>query len=502
MRTGEARSLRQIEMPSALRKVLVLNPCSKLTKNVVRDIIYGCWCAGRRIGGATTPPFEQLLIATILQAAGYETRFIDASAERMSIEDVKAVVDEYRVVISSTSSMTIGEDAAYLAELKRVNPALITILYGSHATFMPKHTLGKDGVDIAIQRDPTNVIEELVTSIIEGQEWQSLVGVAYCNSQGDVVVNESSNGRAKDKNFNTLPMIDTDFLPENVDYFNPLVRRLPYITVSSSAGCPALCEFCTAPFFHGTKLRMRTAENTVDEMAHFVSKGFKEIYFRDETFTASRKRVVDICHLILEQGLDVTWICNARIGTLDEELLQLMMRAGCHTIKIGVESGNQKILDRVVKGIRVEDTVSTFKILNKVGMKSHGHFMLGMPGETMETACDTIEFARKICPTTATFGVCEPYPGTPLYDEVVKKAPELRDGSDIDLKKLHVTGSFNHYYCDLNNEQLTKLIKQAYRRFYFNFPYIKRTVKSLRSKHELRNAMIAATNLFRFSYLD
>ncbi len=478
-------------------RVLVLNPASELTGNVVRDVLYGCWCGGKRIGGGTVMPFEQLLVATVLKEDGHQVRFLDAAAELMPPARVSALAPEYDLVVISTSTMTLNEDAAVLAGLKARNPGLVTVAYGSHPTFMPESTLARRSIDIAVRREPTMIVRELARALAMGGDWQQIKGIAYRDEEGRVQVNPHAPFL---KDMDALPNLDLDLLPAGVDYFNPVVKRLPYVATSTSAGCPGRCTYCTAPFFHGRRLRMKSAGRVVEEVAHYVARGYKEVYFRDETFTASRRRVEDICKGILDRGLDVTWIANARVGTADRKLLRLMKRAGCHLIKVGVESGSQEVLDRVKKGIRLEDTRRLFEDMKAVGIDSHAHMMLGLPGETVESLNQSIQFAISLEPTTVTFGICTPYPGTPLFEQVAEIHPEINDGTDTDFSRLHVQGAFNPHFTSLSADYLRQAVPMAYRRFYLRPSYLLRSLTRIKGMNDVKRYLLAGTKVFDFSF--
>ena len=476
-------------------KVLVLNPASIFSKNVVRDVLYGCWCAGKRIGGGTVVPFEQLGVATLLKEAGHEVRFLDAAAEAISLRELKDRTPSFQAVVISTSTMTVNEDAMVIAALKEVKPDLFCVVYGSHPTFLPAETLTRRVFDVIVRREPGPVVREVLGRLEQGEDWRSCLGIGYLENGRPVIKPHAPFVSDLD----SLPHLDVDLLPVGVHYFNPLVKRLPYMATSTSAGCPGKCTYCTAPFFHGKKLRLKSAARVLEEISYYLSRGFKEIYFRDETFTASPKRVREICAGILERGLDVTWIANARVGTVDEDLLALMKRAGCHYLKVGVESGDQDILDGVQKGIRIKDTRALFAAARRVGVDTHAHTMLGMPGETVQTINKTIDFVIALKPTTATFGVCTPYPGTPLFERVAALNPEIKDGSDADLSKLHKEGHYNELYTSLSADYLRRAVRMAYRRFYLRPAYLAKTLGRVKDLDDLKRFALAGTRVFDFS---
>lgn len=477
-------------------QVLILNPISRVTKNVVRDVLYGCWCDGKRIGGGTVPPFALVEVATTLRKDGTEALFLDAQAEQKSMDEIMKVVNEVAAVVTSTSTMTFVEDANLLLEMKQRHHGLKTIVFGSHPTFMPHYTLAHAGVDLAIRYEPEYILRDLFRRMRAGENWTDLRGLAY-RKNGKIHVNPEY---PFIDNLDELPFPDVTLLPEGINYFNPIVRRLPYMATATSKGCPGQCTFCTAPAFDGKKVRFQSADYVVREVEYLLQHGFREVYFRDDTFFVHKKRDQEICKAIIDRKLDVTWIANARINMIDKETMILARQAGCHTLKLGVESGTQEILDRAKKGYRLDQARDVFRWAREAGMNTHAHTMLGMPGETEETARRTVDFVKELRPTTATFGICTPYPGTPLFDEVSKIHPEIRDGTASDLSKLHIKGLFNEHYTHMRRRELDRCVQRAYRSFYVRPSYILGLVRQLRSMDDIKRVSIAAANILGFSF--
>jgi anaerobic magnesium-protoporphyrin IX monomethyl ester cyclase len=478
-------------------KIALIEPCLDSKKNVIRDVIYGCWCGGKRIGGATVPPFELLTLATILKKEGHDIVFVDAQAEQLELDDVSERITGSKLIICSTSVMTANSDASYLRDLKARHPGMMAAVYGSHPTFQPEATLDK-GIDFALQREPEYVVRDLAAALSRDDmaAARAVRGVVSRDETGTLIKNQRY---PYIENLDEVPALDVSLLPP-VLYFNPIVRNLPYITVSSSHGCPAKCNYCTAPFFHGTKTRFQSAKKVLDDIGSYLSQGIKEIYYRDETFTADRQRVIDICNGIVERGYKFTWICNARVDTVDKEMLALMKKAGCHLIKFGAESGNQEVLDAIKKGITLEQTRAAFAACNEVGIDTHAHMMIGSPGETYGSMEDSLNLVLNIKPTTVTFGICTPYPGTPLFRDVMRKDPTIGDGAaNAAMDRLHLEGEFNHLYCSVDTSDLRKTLKRFYRRFYLRPSYLVRMVSRIRNFNMLRNTVLGGLNVFVFS---
>ncbi|MFH1030667.1 MAG: radical SAM protein [bacterium] len=464
---------------------------------MIRDVIYGCWCKGKRIGGAKIPPFTLMQLASILDMEREnKVDFIDAAGEETDIEEILKKIVNYDIVFMSTSTMSFLEDAQYLFDLKKANKNLKTVIFGSHPTFMPEFTLKQTGVDFIIMNDPEFIARDFIMTLNHGGNWRKCKGIGYKDEE-KIVINEKHDFFPLDE----LPFIDLKFLSKKIDYFNPIVSRMPYMAISTSRGCPGRCTFCTAPYFEGNRLRFQSAKYVLEEIEYFINNGIKEIYFRDETFFVDKERDYFILNKIIDDKMDLTWLANARVGLITEDTLKLAKKAGCHTIKFGVESGNQELLNKMRKGYKKERAIEVFNFCNKIGMKTHAHVMVGVPGETEKTVNETIDFVKRLNPTTASFGICTPYPGSPLFDDVAKKCPEIMDNIKTDLKNLHQSAFYNKYYTELSSEKIEKYVRVAYRKFYLRpmkmFDIIK---KNIRNVDDIKRIIIASANVLNFIF--
>lgn len=475
-------------------KALLLIP-PLLEVNVIRDVLYGCWCKGKRIGGATVPPLVLLSVATVLKKDGNEVKLLDAPEERKTLENVKEIVKDFDVVLVLTSSMTFNEDTEVLGDLKKVKNDLITIIFGSHPTYMPKFCLKRGPIDLIVRKEPEFIIKDLLRALEKkDNSWKKVPGIGY-KGGNKIKIN-------KDypfiENLDDLPIYDRSLLPKNVRYYNPIVKRYPYTTSETSRGCPGKCSFCTAPDMYGGKLRFWSSNKVLEEIRLLLEQGYKEIYYRDETFTTFKKRNVEIFRRVLKEKMDVTWLCNVRVGTVDKNTLALMKRAGCHTIKVGVESGVQDILDKSNKGVKVSDIKKLFSWAKELGLNTHAHLMLGMPGETKSTVRKTIKFTKDMNPTTIDVGICTPYPGTKLFNELIKKHPEIDKDYVISLKNLHTESAYNEYFTELNKEELEKSLSQFYKEFYMRPSHALSNIAQIRNFEDFKRIARATLNLFKF----
>jgi len=475
-------------------KILILIPPSKHAKNVARDLVYGCWCKGKRIAGIEFPPLSLLSVATVLRQEGLDVTLLDAAAERLTIEDMKEKIKEYEFIIMLTATMTLNEDAYLLNILKSTNKNLKTIVFGGHVTAEPKATLKKPGIDIVVRREGEFIIRDLLLAYKNKDNWEKVKGISFIQ---DNKYRENENYPLIE-NLDELPVPDRSLLKEDIHYYNPIVKRMPYTTMFTTRGCPGMCTFCSSPTFYGREIRSMSAKRVMAEIREIVKLRYKEIFFRDEIFTAFKSRVMEICDTIIKEKLDITWICSARITSVDKEMMEKMKQAGCHMIRFGVETGAQELLNNVKKGQTIKQIEDVFNWAHEVKMDTHAHMMIGMPGETRETIKETIKFVKKIDPTIVTFGICTPYPGTQLFAELKTHHPELGDGTEIDLSKLHTHSFYNEYFTSLTSEELQKYIRKVYREFYMRPSYIFRWLKRIKSLDEFKRILLAGANVFGF----
>ena len=205
-----------------------------------------------------------------------------------------------------------------------------------------------------------------------------------------------------------------------------------------------------------------------------------EIAFWDDTFTVNRQWVMEFCDRMIQDKMNLKWGCYSRLNLVDKELLAKMKKAGCWTIFFGIESGNQELLDNIKKLMTVEEMRQKVRLVQSVGIEIRGSFMLGIPGETPEMAKKTIKFAVELDPDYAQFSLVTPYPGTQLYKEVNKwgtlkeEYNEFHGWSPVFVPK---------GYKDA--DELRKLHKEAFRRFYFRPKYVLKKIWGIRTKTDI-----------------
>jgi len=488
-----------VEPPSEVEKehasIVILMPGDGINKkNVIRDLIYGCWCNGRRIGGMQMPPINHLFVATALKEAGHDVQFIDAQVDYPAyrkLESENFLGLDFLLILSSSNSYK--EDLKSAQQIKKKNPKIKTLFFGSHPTFQPEACLKESAIDFVVIREPEMTIKNLINKVVAGHSLKDLAGCGF-KEQEEIKVNPFDGYF----DMNELPIPDWTMLPRNIDYFNPVVKRMPFATMQTSRGCPAKCIYCTSPFFYGNDIRVKSAENVLKEIRYLVELGFKEIFFRDETFTAYKQRNLEICKTLIHEKIDVTWIANGRVDMIDRESAEMMKKAGCHMLKFGVETGDDQMLLNLKKGATVEQARQAFQLCHDVGLDTHAHIIFGGPGESMDSINNTLKFLKEIDPTTASFGILTPYPGTEHFRMVQEKFPEIMNGTEADMETLHTTPYYSQALTDLDPGELQKSIGRAYRTFYFRPSYIFKWLKRIDSIDEFFRLLVAGSNIFQF----
>ena len=199
----------------------------------------------------------------------------------------------------------------------------------------------------------------------------------------------------------------------------PMIKG-PFTFIVTSRGCPAGCKFCIKHVSYQNSVRVRSPQKIFEELQRLSDLGIHHVHMYADLFTVSREQVVDLCELIIESGLKVSWTCNSRVDYVDEEMLQLMGQAGCWFISWGIESANEEILKQIHKGYRKEQVVKALDWAHAAGIHNWGYFIIGLPGETEETIQETIAYAKRLPLDICLFHIAAPYPGTPFFFEVAQ----------------------------------------------------------------------------------
>ncbi len=386
------------------------------------------------------------------------SRLIDAPADDLGAEETLRIASNYDLVVLHTSTPTLSNDLLFVQTLKQRAPAVITGLVGAHAAVLPEETLQAcRDLDFVARREFDFTLKE----IAEGAPFDEVDGISYWDRGQDRIIHRPE--RALIANMDELPFVvnvyKRDLKVEN--YYIGYLKH-PYVSLYTGRGCQSRCTFCLWPQTVGGHIyRVRSAENVFEEMrlAKSLFPQVKEYFFDDDTFTDNPRRAEEIARLLKTIGL--TWSCNAK-ANVPYETLKVMRDCGLRLLLVGFESGNQQILNNIKKGIRLDRAHEFVTNCRRLGIKIHGTFILGLPGETRETIRRTMEFAREIDVETIQVSLAAPYPGTELYAQALAngwlKTDPLLDGRGIQVATLD--------YPDIDREEIFAAVGDFYRQFY------------------------------------
>jgi anaerobic magnesium-protoporphyrin IX monomethyl ester cyclase len=321
--------------------------------------------------------------------------------------------------------------------VKEVNTDTVVVLFGLHPSSRPEQCLENPDVDFIVIGEPENTMSELVEALVEKKtDLEGINGLGY-RQDGKPILNSK---REVIQNLDTLPLPARHLLPMDVYAAavkaNPLRGEInkPYTIILTSRGCPYNCVFCSNCIVWGKKWRPRSPKNVVAEVEQVIKQfGIKQVDFSDDNMTLDKRRMIEICDLIVERGLKFEWFTpnGIRADSLDEALLRKMKAAGCKKIRIAPESGIQRIVNEVIQKNQDLKTVEYAVVLcKKVGVKVGCFFVIGLIGETKADIEATIDFAyklRSLGADTFIFSIAMPLYGTAFYEQA-RDGGFLREG--------------------------------------------------------------------------
>jgi hopanoid biosynthesis associated radical SAM protein HpnJ len=427
------------------------------------------------------------------------SRLIDAPPDDLASDDVLREAGDadgsgrpYDLCIIHTSTPTFTSDARLADAMKQRYPEMRLGFVGAHGAVLPEKTLREAP---ALEFVCGKEFDYTVREIAEGRPLAEVDGITYRAEDGSLVATRS---RALIHDMDALPSVldvyENDLTVPN--YFIGYLQH-PYISLYTGRGCPAQCTFCLWPqTIGGHAYRVRSAQSVYEEMAR-VPKMFpdvKEIFFDDDTFTADRARTTEVAPMLGSLGIE--WSCNSR-ANVPYETLKLMKENGLRLLLVGFESGNDRILRNIKKGVTVERAVRFMNDCKKLGIRVHGTFILGLPGESLETIQQTIEFAIAIDPNTIQVSLAAPYPGTELYAQAQQNGWLI---SEEQLLLDNGAQDFPMQYPDLDRRAVFNSVEDFYRRFYFRPKPILRIMKDMVKDPDVRRRRLREGKEF-FQYM-
>ncbi len=390
----------------------------------------------------TRPPLGLAYLAAALKQKGHECRLVDEQLE----PDLWAVIDKFQpqVVGFSVTTWTAQRVAAKLAELKQNYPQIMCLAGGPHATALPESLL-QAGADIVVRGYAEKTLLDVLEALAGARPLARVDGITF-RDHGAVV----STPPGVEPNLNDLPL--PDYAPLDLAGYR-------WCSVSSSRGCPIGCLFCSDSFLFGRRINLRTPAHFVEELERlYVDHGMRNFYVVDEQFTFEATRVMQICRLIQQKGLDITWTVNSRVDCVTGNMLAAMRAAGCRSIAFGVESGSEQILKTIHKNITPEQVVRAVTLARQAGLRVKTSWIVGLPG-SLEEQLKSIDLMARAQPNHIDVFWLTIYPGTPFWQHPEKHGIHF-DPRDVPLTAHAKLASTSYYYDYLTKAQVLDVAEQ------------------------------------------
>lgn len=441
-----------------------INPPRKISANNI-------W----RIINPENPPLGIALLSAIWDKQGHTSQIIDAAVLQLEIPEIISMINPAADFVGITATTPQITCAIIIAKkVREAFPCIKIIMGGAHPTVFHKELVRDKICDMVVRNEG----EIPVTELAKESPYNLIPNLTWRKSDNEVVVNPDAETYM---DLNSLPLPAYNKLPMRL-YHSALgaAKNEPSIGMVTSRGCPGKCNFCFSKMF-GLKIRFMSALNIIEHIEHLQKNyGIREISFYDDTFTADKKNVAELCRLILAKEIKLSWSCFSRVDSVTPELLLLMKKAGCHQIMYGFESIDEKILKNINKGTDSAQFQKVVDWTKAAKINIRGAFMLGNPGETPDSMERTLAFAKNSGIQFAVFNITTPYPGTALYQDFLRKDLLLHQKWDLynldqPILKLGTVSA----------QDIRKYYFKAYRVFYLRPGFILRHIFSKHTFAEL-----------------
>lgn len=445
---------------------------------------------GLRHFASVSPPVGLATIAAVFEKLGYRVTLIDGDAENLTFREALDRVCSLKPDYVGTTTMTATMDfiQRFFVELKARLPETVVMTGGPHVSALPARTIDDcAAIDYVICGEGEETLAQLMPMLESGGDPSGVAGIAFRRNGRTIAT--ARRHPPRDLSISPMPAYHLMRFDLYRSYaWNNWVSgyRQPHAVMFSGRGCLGECNFCGAQAVFGHGIRYFPIERIRQELDLLVNRfEVRVLYFEDDTFTANRKVVNEICDYIIERGYNsrLEIMVSARCDTVNIDTMRKMRQAGIRWICFGVESGNQAILDRMHKKIRVEQVSQAFDLAHEAGLYVAGNYMIGHLGETWDTAMDTIRLACSIPHEYASFAIAIPLPGTELYDYALANGIALPSWSGFGS----VAGRPIPLNESLSAAQLMELRRIASMKFFGRPSYIMRMLRMFRPLPVLRD---------------
>jgi radical SAM superfamily enzyme YgiQ (UPF0313 family) len=373
-------------------------------------------------------PFFMAYAAAVLRRAGQAVEVIDACAEKLDHASCLSRIARARadLVVVETATPTIDLDLAFAAKIKTQQPHSLIAFCGPHALMSDASFLEANRqVDFVFQGEYEMIVHDLAAALDSGEALERIGGLIYRAADGAIVDNGP---RSLLMDIDSLPWPARDLFPMTLYSDRPGGIPSPSLQMWASRGCPYRCVFCVWPqvMYGGNRYRARNPVDVVNELQDCLNRWrFRSFYFDDDTFNIGKERIIRLAEEIRKRSIRLPWSVMARADLVDRELLKAMKDAGLVSLKYGVESGVQELIDASGKKLQIEQVEEAVKISKELGIEVHLTFTFGLPGETKDTIRRTVQKAIELDPFSVQFSIVTPFPGTAYYQALTDQGHML-----------------------------------------------------------------------------
>lgn len=415
-------------------RILFLQPPSPPFLDVLRDYAGGYGVALKTDrpdyghDGGCTPYMHSMYAAGVLENAGYDITYLDCQAEHLAAVECMARIEQLDpdIIVSPINLPSLKTDLVFLSMVKELVSRVEIIAIGTVCKKLYKEVLSANCITAAVKGDVEMIILPLVQAISNKSDLSAVSGIAYRLGDDEICMTADSDPLP---DLNQLPMPPYHKMPVKL-YRDLCWGELSYMPIMDGRGCPFLCgKFCPYPLGFGKKPLYKDPEFVVDEIQYLHEQfGVEAFIFRNQNFTLNRKHAEGICEGILQRDIQVKWLCETRLDSVDPDILRLMSSAGCKLVHYGLETGDPEMFKSVGKpGSDLAVHGRAVKETKKAGMMPKLNVTIGLPGESWKSIRRTIQTIKELKPDVVMASIITPYPGTELYEEAIRQGLLLTD---------------------------------------------------------------------------
>lgn len=435
------------------------------------------------------PPLGILYIAACLKASGrYQVSVIDAQAEDLSHIQVAERVAELKpdVVGMTAMTFTLVDVKMTIDEIrKRISTNIV--VGGPHTAIYPMECFEGLRTDFVVVGEGEITFDTLCQDIGSGKITKHSPEAMKVYRQAKFI-----------EDLNELPFPARELTSIEL-YYSVLSSETPTTTAFSSRGCPFSCSYCDRPAL-GKGFRAMSANRVADEMQWCEQNGIKEIFFYDDTFSVSMKRVMEICDEVIRRKIHIKWDVRTRVNVVNEELIKKMKMAGCERIHFGVETGNPRVVKELQKGTSIDQVEKAFDMCKRHGIKTLAYFMMGNPTETMDDVKDTLAVSRRIKPDFMQMTILSPFPATQIELRAREEGIITGDPWRDYAKRINSDFRPPLYDSIYSRNELEKHLRWFYGQFYLQPKFVLDRIMEVRNMGQFKRYASAGLSLLRMTF--